>query len=208
MAFLTFQPFYADSSAPERVCQIGFFCCRPPGPPPWLPDGAQSGSGSRLARAWLRLAKRAFRVDCLHKWSSIGILIFHCMHSGGSIGIMGARKPCKFHAFLMTSVPALFSISFCFPPHTLRLLANRRFACMRAHILPLVSSVFFAQGWARLQKQFRGARDLSLSLFPFSLRFCSPFVLPSGPLFGAQGRGTTPKSNPMGPTSGFNLGRF
>ena len=66
-----------------------------------------------------------------------------------SKGIRGARKPCKFHAFLMISVPPLFSISFCFPPYTLRLLANRRFTCMRAHILPLVSTAFFG---ARLGK--------------------------------------------------------
>ena len=106
-------------------------------------------------------------MDCLQKWGSIGIRIFRSLQSGGSIGIMGARKPCKFHAFLMISVPVLFSISFCFPPHILRLLANRRFTCMRAHILPLVWTAFFAQGWARLIKQLRGARNLLFACFPF-----------------------------------------
>ena len=67
----------------------------------------------------------------------------------------------------MISVPALFSVSFCFPPHTLRLLANRRFTCMRAHILPLVSSASFAQGWAWLKKRLRVARNLLFACFPF-----------------------------------------
>ncbi len=121
------------------------------------------------------MEKRAFRVDCLQKWSSIGILIFHCLHSGGSIGIMGARKPCKNHVFLMISVPVLFSISFCFPPHILRLLANRRFTCMRAHILPLASPVFLAQGCARLLKQLRVARNQLFACFAFCLVVVVPW---------------------------------
>ena len=153
--------------------QNGSFCAPPACPPPWLPDGAQSGSGSRLARVWLLMEKRAFRVDCLQKWDSIGIRIFRSLQSGGSIGIKGARKPCKFHAFLMILAPVLFSISFCFPPHILRFLANRRFTCMRAHILQLVSSALFAQGWARLKKQLhlRGRPKKFLFLVCSQYRF-------------------------------------
>ncbi len=171
-------------------------------PPPWVPDGLQSGSGSRLARAWLLLEKRAFRVDCLQKWDSIGIRIFRSLQSGGSIGIMGARKPCKFHVFLMISVPALFSASFCFPPHTLRLLANRRFTCMRAHILPLVSNAFFAQGWARLKKRLRVARNLLFARVPLFFVFVLLLFSPLGPLFRVQGPGSRPQTTPIGPTPG------
>ena len=106
-------------------------------------------------------------MDCLQKWGSIGIRIFRSLQSGGSIGIKGARKPCKFHAFLMISVPALFSVSFCFPLHTLRLLANRRFTRMSAHILPLVSSASFAQAWAWLKKRLQVARNLLFARVPF-----------------------------------------
>ncbi len=184
----------ASALGPEPV-----FCCRPPGQLPWLPHGAQSGSGSRLARVWLLLEKRAFRVDCLQKWGSIGIRIFRSLQSGGSIGIKGARKPCKFHAFLMISVPVLFSIPFCFPPHILRLLANRRFTCMRAHILQLVSSAFFARGWARLKKQLRGARNLLFARVLFFFVFVLLLFSPPAPPFRGQGLGSRPHTPPIGP---------
>ena len=38
---------------------------------------------------------------------------------------------------------------------------------MRAHILPLGSTAFFAQGWARLKKQLRGARNRLFDRVPF-----------------------------------------
>ena len=184
------------------------FCCYPPCPPPWLSDVAQSGSGSRLARVWLLMEKRAFRVDCLQKWGSIGIRIFRSLQSGGSIGIKGARKPCKFHAFLMISVPVLFSISFCFPPHILSLLANRRFTCMRAHILQLVSSASFAQGWAWLKKRLRLARNLLFARVAFFFVFVLLLFSPPAHPFRAQGPGSRSQTTPIGPTPGHHLGHF
>ncbi len=107
----------------ERVLSLSS-----PWPHPSLPDGPASGSGSRLARAWLLLEKRAFRVDCLPKWGSIGISILRSLQSGGSIGIKGASKACKFHAFLMISIQVLFSVSFFF--------FLTHCACLQIDVLP------------------------------------------------------------------------
>jgi hypothetical protein len=84
----------------------------------------------------------------------------------------------------MISVPALFSASFCFPPHTLRLLANRRFTCMRAHILQLVSTASIAQGWAWLKKRLRVARNLVFARVPFFFVFVLLLFSPPAPFFG------------------------
>ena len=49
MAFLTFRPFYADSSAPQRWCQNLPFCCCPPLGPRWGSIGIRVAPSSRLA---------------------------------------------------------------------------------------------------------------------------------------------------------------
>jgi hypothetical protein len=116
----------------------------------------------------------------------------------------------------MISVPVLFSISFCFPPHILRLLANRRFTCMRAHILPLASRAFFAQGSAWLKKRLRVARNQLFACFPFRRLFVVPPVLcrtsPGGlkltqiePISNRSGLSWVPLGSP-GVPSGVALG--
>ena len=162
--------------------------------PAWLELVVQSGSGSRFNSQYKTSVSRG--AVCKNGAQSESVFS-RC----GPIGIRGARKPCKNHAFLEILFSMFFLLLSCNIASSYKL-------AFHLHGRPYFSSSLACLFWARLKKKLRGARNLLFACFPFCFVFVLLLFSPMAPFLRAQGLGSTPKSTSIGHTPGPHLGRF